>query len=322
MKTIGVIVPNYNSGIYIKKCLDSLLEQEYKVNEIIVVDDCSTDESTKIVKEYTEKNDNIILLENGKNMGVSYSRNRGIENAKSEYIMFCDSDDWYEKQATKRMMEKVEKDSADFVLAGYYITYKDGRKIEVKYNNLNKIEIDKETAISYLPITSSSKLIKKSILEEHNIKYPEGIKNCEELPVIPVAGFYAKKVVYIDECLYNYFQRENSASNHELQDLSFYDITYEKFKSNLPKEYKNSINIRMIEHLLYGKTYSLIKEKHLKKEIIENINKCKRDLGGQDINSILMQFPIRKRIFVKCALAKLIFPLKLYVELQQKMIEK
>ncbi len=322
MKTIGVIVPNYNSGIYIKKCLDSLLEQEYKVNEIIVVDDCSTDESTKIVKEYTEKNDNIILLENGKNMGVSYSRNRGIENAKSEYIMFCDSDDWYEKQATKRMMEKVEKDSADFVLAGYYITYKDGRKIEVKYNNLNKIEIDKETAISYLPITSSSKLIKKSILEEHNIKYPEGIKNCEELPVIPVAGFYAKKVVYIDECLYNYFQRENSASNHELQDLSFYDITYEKFKSNLPKEYKNSINIRMIEHLLYSKTYSLIKEKHLKKEIIENINKCKRDLGGQDINSILMQFPIRKRIFVKCALAKLIFPLKLYVELQQKMIEK
>lgn len=318
MKTIGVIVPNYNSGIYIKKCLDSLLEQEYKVNEIIVVDDCSTDESTKIVKEYTEKNDNIILLENGKNMGVSYSRNRGIENAKSEYIMFCDSDDWYEKQATKRMMEKVEKDSADFVLAGYYITYKDGRKIEVKYNNLNKIEIDKETAISYLPITSSSKLIKKSILEEHNIKYPEGIKNCEELPVIPVAGFYAKKVVYIDECLYNYFQRENSASNHELQDLSFYDITYEKFKSNLPKEYKNSINIRMIEHLLYSKTYSLIKEKHLKKEIIENINKCKRDLGGQDINSILMQFPIRKRIFVKCALAKLIFPLKLYVELQQK----
>ena len=131
-----------------------------------------------------------------------------------------------------------------------------------------------------------------------------------------------KKVVYIDECLYNYFQRENSASNHELQDLSFYDITYEKFKSNLPKEYKNSINIRMIEHLLYSKTYSLIKEKHLKKEIIENINKCKRDLGGQDINSILMQFPIRKRIFVKCALAKLIFPLKLYVELQQKMIEK
>lgn len=320
MKTIGVIIPNYNSGIYIKKCLDSLLEQEYKVNEIIIVDDCSTDESTKIVKEYTKKYNNIILLENEKNMGVSYSRNRGIENAKSEYIMFCDSDDWYEKQATKKMMEKVEKDDADFVLAGYYITYRDGRKIEVKYDNLNDKEITKEISLSYLPITSSSKLIKKSIFEEHSIKYPIGIKNCEELPVIPVAGFYAQKIVYIDECLYNYFQRENSASNHRLEDLSFYDITYEKFKNQLPQEYKKSINIRMVEHLLYSKTYSLIKEKHLKKEIIENINKCKKNLDGQDINTILKQFPVRKRIFIKCALAKFVFPLKLYVALQQKMI--
>ncbi len=229
-----------------------------------------------------KRNNNIILLENEKNMGVSYSRNRGIENTKSEYIMFCDSDDWYEKQATKKMMEEIE-DGADFVFAGYYITYKDGRKIEVKYNTFNNIEITKETCISYLPITSSSKLIKKSILVEHNIKYPVGIKNCEELPVIPVTGFYAQKIVYIDECLYNYFQRENSASNHRLEDLSFYDITYEKFKNYLPQEYKESINIRMVEHLLYSKTYSLIKEKHLKKEIIENINKCKKDLDGQDI---------------------------------------
>ena len=316
---LSIIVPVYNVELYIRKCLDSLLEQEYKVNEIIVVDDCSTDDSPKIVKEYMKRNNNIILLENEKNMGVSYSRNRGIENTKSEYIMFCDSDDWYEKQATKKMMEEIE-DGADFVFAGYYITYKDGRKIEVKYNTFNNIEITKEICISYLPITSSSKLIKKSILVEHNIKYPVGIKNCEELPVIPVTGFYAQKIVYIDECLYNYFQRENSASNHKLEDLSFYDITYEKFKNYLPQEYKESINIRMVEHLLYSKTYSLIKEKHLKKEIIENINKCKKDLDGQDIKSILVRFPIRKRIFIKCALTKLIFPLKLYVALQQKMI--
>ena len=58
----------------------------------------------------------------------------------------------------------------------------------------------------------------------------------------------------------------------------------------------------------------------LKKEIIENINKCKKNLDGQDINTILKQFPVRKRIFIKCALAKFVFPLKLYVALQQKMI--
>ena len=64
MKTIGVIIPNYNSGTYIRKCLDSLLEQEYKVNEIIVEDDCSTDDSPKIVKEYINDGIYAIRIEN------------------------------------------------------------------------------------------------------------------------------------------------------------------------------------------------------------------------------------------------------------------
>lgn len=319
MKTIAVIIPNYNSGTYIKKCLDSLLEQEYKVNEIIVIDDCSTDESNNIVKEYVKKYNNIKLIENTENRGVSYSRNKGIENAKSEYIMFCDSDDWYEKDAIKKMIKCVENNNADFIFTGHYITYKDGHKIEIKYNEL-KEEVDKKTCIAYLPITSSAKLIKKSILIEHNLKYPEGIKNCEELPVIPVAAFWANKVIYINECLYNYYQRENSASNQKIQDLSFYDITYYKFRENIPEEYKDAINIRMTEHLLYSKTYSLIKEKFSKEEIIKNIKECKKNLGGQDISTILKNFPIRKRIFIRCALLNLIYPLKLYVALQQKMI--
>ena len=207
---VSVIIPAYNSSRTIYSAVDSVMKQGIPV-EVIIVDDCSTDDLTGALDGYAE-DDRVNIIRNEKNMGVSYSRNRGIENTKSEYIMFCDSDDWYEKQATKKMMEKVE-DGADFVFVGYYITYKDGRKIEAKYNTFNNIEITKETCISYLPITSWAKLIKKSILVEHNIKYPVGIKNCEELPVIPVAGFYAQKIVYIDECLYNYFQRENSASN-------------------------------------------------------------------------------------------------------------
>ncbi len=319
MITISVIIPNYNSELYIKRCIDSIIEQEYEVNEIIVIDDCSTDQSLNIIKEYINKNNKIVLIENEKNMGVSYTRNKGIENAKSEYIMFCDSDDWYEKNATKKMAEQIENNHADFVFSGYYISYNNAKKIEIKYKFKDKI-ITKEDSIAYLPITSSSKLIKKSIIEEHNIKYPEEIKNCEELSVIPVIGFYAKKVVYINECLYNYFQRENSASNHKLVDFSFYDITYDKFKSNLPQEYIKSIHIRMFEHLLYSKTYSLIKEKHPRKEIVENVKKCKKNLNKQEINEILVHFPLRKKIFIRCALIKILFPLKLYVTIQQRMI--
>ncbi len=323
MKQISVIIPNYNAGKYIQKCLDSLLEQEYSVNEIIIVDDYSTDDSKEIIKKYVDKYNKIVYLQNEANKGVSFSRNRGIEHAKFEYIMFCDSDDWYEKHATKMMMEYVEKYQADFVFAGHYITNAKGDKIEIKYDSLFKdTVIDKKSCIAYLPITSSAKLIKKSILLEHNLKYPEGIKNCEELPVIPVAAFFAEKVAYINECLYNYYQRDTSASNRRITDLSFYDVTYDRFCEKLPSDYIQDINIRMVEHLLYSKTFSLIKENFPNKMIIENIRRCKKDLNGQKSSIILRAFPLRKRVFIRCALLEMILPLKFYVKLQQKILKE
>lgn len=323
MKQVSVIIPNYNSEKYIQRCLDALLNQEYKVDEIIVVDDCSTDKSKEIIKQYTEKYDNIFLAENEVNRGVAFSRNRGIELAKSEYIMFCDPDDWYENYAVKKLTDYQKEYDADYVVAGYYITNDNEKKVEIKYNELfhNSI-VDKDTCIAYMPITSSAKLIKKSIFTEHNLKYPEGIKNCEELPVIPVAAYWAEKVVYIDQCIYNYYQRENSASNSKLEDLSFYDITYNEFCKNIIDGNKEAILQRMVEHLLYSKTYSLVKNNYSNKEIIENIEKCKINLKGQNIKTILKRFPLRKKIFLRCALMKIIFPLKLYIKLQEGLLKE
>ena len=88
----------------------------------------------------------------------------------------------------------------------------------------------------------------------------------------------------------------------------------------MPSKYKQAISIRMIEHLLYSKTYSLVKDNFSKIEILENINKCKKELDGQNIKMLLTKFPYRKKIFIKCSLKGLIFPLKLYVMIQQKMI--
>lgn len=323
MKQVSVIIPNYNSEKYIKRCLDALLNQEYKVDEIIVVDDCSTDKSKEIIKQYTEKYDNIFLEENKTNKGVSFSRNKGIEIAKSEYIVFCDPDDWYEKDAIKKMMEYKTRYDADYVVAGYYMTHNSEKRIEIKYNGLFRdTVVDKDICISYMPITSSAKLIKKSIFTEHNLKYPEGIKNCEELPVIPVAAYWANKVVYMDECIYNYYQRENSASNNKLEDLSFYDITYNQFCQSILNANKEAVLQRMVEHLLYSKTYSLVKNNYSNKEIIENIEKCKTNLEGQNVKTILKRFPLRKRMFLRCALMKVIFPLKLYIKIQEKLLKE
>lgn len=321
METISVIIPNYNSEKYIERCLNSLVNQEYKLNEIIVVDDCSTDKSKEIIEEYEKKYDNIILHKNHKNMGVSYSRNKGIELATSEYIMFCDSDDWYEKDATKKMIQPIIEQNADYVVAGHYIAKSDNDKIEIKYNNIFQDKnIDKETCISYMTISSCAKIMKKEIFINNNLKYPEDIKNCEELPLIPVAAFFSKRPVYIDECVYNYFQNQNSASNVTKKDLSFYDKTYSEFCKRIPKDYENAITQRMVEHLLYSKNFDLIRNKYSNKDILNNINFCKSQLKKQNIHIDFSKFPFRKKIFLNCALLKIIFPLKLYVKLQEKIL--
>lgn len=279
MKTISVIVPNYNSGKYIARCLDSLLEQEYQIKEIIVIDDKSTDESIEIAKKYAQKYDAVKLEINNENRGVSYSRNRGIQISESEYIMFCDGDDWYEKNATKEMINIIEKENADFVCACYYITYNENKKIEITYSNIyDDGEISKKECIASLPITSSAKLIKKSLITDNQLEYPENIKNCEELPIIPLAAYYAKKVVYMNKCIYNYFQRTNSASNKLIKDLAFFEITYEKFKEKLPNKYNIEIKQRMVEHLLYSKTMLMIRNKNVKKDIVKNIHYCKEEM--------------------------------------------
>ena len=92
----SIIVPVYNSGEYLRKTLDSLCSQKYEDYEIICIDDGSTDNSLSILNEYRNKCSNIIILSQS-NSGPSASRNKGLKYAKGEYILFCASDDWLER---------------------------------------------------------------------------------------------------------------------------------------------------------------------------------------------------------------------------------
>lgn len=316
-KTVSVIVTCYNCEKYVAKTINSLLNQTYKLNEIILIDDYSKDKTLEVLKKYTKKNNNIKLLINKENKGVSYSRNLGIKNASSEFLMFCDGDDWYDNNAVEILMNAQEDNNADYVVAGYNISYDNGKKIPIKFNGMfkNKV-VTKEECISIMPITSCSKLIKKDIIVKNNLQYEEDLKNCEELSIIPVAAFFANKVICIEDCIYNYFQRKNSASNKKLTNLNFFEKSYNYFKDRIPKEYSSSICQRMVEHIIYSKTLVLIKNKADKKILTKHIEECKKEIKGQKINKILLGLPLRKKIFVLCTLNKQFFFLKLYVKLQ------
>ena len=105
---VSVVLPIYNVEKYLPKCLDSVVGQSYENIEIICINDGSPDESEKIVADYM-KNDSRIVLINQKNQGLSGARNTGIENAKGEYIMFLDSDDWIDPETVEVAVDEAQK---------------------------------------------------------------------------------------------------------------------------------------------------------------------------------------------------------------------
>ena len=128
MIKLSFIVPVYNVAPYLRKCVDSLLAQDYDDYEIILVDDGSTDDSPQICDEYARMSQEsrvksqelpCIRVIHQVNAGLSAARNTGIKDAKGEYICFVDSDDYWEENVLGSLMEQVERDDLDVLRFDY-----------------------------------------------------------------------------------------------------------------------------------------------------------------------------------------------------------
>ena len=121
---VSIIMPNYNSAEYIVKTIESVLAQTYRNWELIIVDDCSTDNSVEVIEQY--KDDRIRLMRNTENCGAARSRNRAIEAANGRWIAFLDSDDlWDSKKLMEQLAFMIEQECA-FSFTHYYFDRNDG----------------------------------------------------------------------------------------------------------------------------------------------------------------------------------------------------
>ena len=125
MPQISVIIPIYNAGKFIKKAVDSLLQQTFGDFEIILVDDGSTDNSLEIINDLTSKDKRIRSIHQ-ENAGVSRARNAGINNSCGKYLIFCDADDEFECDAFEKYIARLRDCDFDFIISGF-------RKIYVSY---------------------------------------------------------------------------------------------------------------------------------------------------------------------------------------------
>lgn len=212
---VSIILPVYNVEKYLRRCLDSLVNQDCSCSyEIIIINDGSQDGSADIIGEFEQSYDFIRAISQ-ENAGVSAARNAGIAEAKGKYIALVDSDDFVEPGYISVMYELAEKHDADIVQCRYRNFFEKSQSSMNILLSHRKGVFDGEKALGSLitDITVRSypwnKLYKRSIFVDNKIAYPIN-RRFEDLITTPVLFSHAKKVAFTREVLYNYSHRSDS----------------------------------------------------------------------------------------------------------------
>lgn len=179
MTKVSVIIPIYNVEDYLAKCLDSVIGQTYKNIEIICVEDCSTDNSAKILKEYEKKDSRIKIVYHETNKGLSAARNTGMDNSDGEYIYFIDSDDWIDSDYVENLLNAALETKSDIVVNTNAIRhYENSSELEhlanKTYDKAENTFIDAAPAIQNIIWNTWTHLWKRSFLEKIEARFPEG----------------------------------------------------------------------------------------------------------------------------------------------------
>ncbi len=204
MPLVTIIIPLFNNEKYLKKCLDSVLYQTYKNIETLIVNDASTDHSLQIAKEYEKNNKNIKIFNNPYNLGLSTSKNIGLEYANGDYVFFLDSNDYLSKNAIQTLVElaifyNVSLVSAKHqnVLSNSPSSFSKPTKIQ---NHFINIEKNKSHLYFHCGVVWN-KLYHQEIIQ--NIEFPAGLYYEDNAFIYPLLT-KAKKVVQTNEILYFY----------------------------------------------------------------------------------------------------------------------
>lgn len=208
---ISVICPVYQAENYIRRCIDSVLNQHHTDFELILVDDGSTDQSGAICDEYAEKDSRVRVIHQP-NGGVCSARNRGVDEAKGEYSIHVDPDDWVEPDFLSALYEKAVSEGADVVFSDYYLQYHDRQFLQKQQPTALSHEVVVDDLLHRLHGSCWNKLLRRSIYTEHNIRFPEGLTIWEDLYFNVLVCSHEVKVAYVDRALYHYDFSSNTNS--------------------------------------------------------------------------------------------------------------
>ncbi len=226
-KLISIIIPVYKTENYIRRCLDSLINQSYKNLEIILVDDGTPDKAGDICDEYAREDSRIKVIHQA-NAGQSVARNNAIKIANGDYYCFVDSDDYVSLNMIEKLYELAEKNQADISMADYK-TF-DGERADESISEksqesvMDNIQMIKNihTVKDELYVVMWGKLFKRELFDK--LKFPAG-RICEDLYILYHLYDRASKSVYSDQKLYYYYRGNVSSSTYSINQ-KFYDDVF------------------------------------------------------------------------------------------------
>lgn len=211
MLKFSIIIPVYNTREYLDKCLSSVFNQSFSDYEVIVVNDGSTDDSEKIVDVHRMKHDNLkyFFKENG---GLSSARNYGVSKSCGEYILFLDSDDYYESDLLKNLNDNI--DDCDVIRFGVQDVFDNGNII--KYNDrpfdkLSGINAFRNICMYHYVEIACAYCYRREYWIENDFNFLDGAFH-EDFGLIPLVLIKCSSVKAINYIGYNYYQRSNSIS--------------------------------------------------------------------------------------------------------------
>ena len=249
---ISVLVPVYGVAKHIERCAISLFEQSYEDIEYIFVNDCTPDNSIKILEtvlqSYPNRRAQTTIIQHKQNKGLGAARKTALNASTGDFIMHVDSDDYIDTEAISHLVECQEATQADIVTCAFNYFYEDGKETTVHYKCYSKIKTLKLLLIQNTLLPHIwARLIRRSVYTANGIMPIEGINMAEDLAITPRLIHSAHTIAYIDIPLY-YYRINSSASTfsnrlvpkHIESYLKACNVLYVYFKE---KDKKNDFRI-------------------------------------------------------------------------------
>lgn len=335
---VSIIVPVYNVEMYLRECLDSLVEQTYPNIEIIVVDDGAKDRSGEIADEYAERYENIITIHKN-NEGLGLARNAGLKIATGDYVSFIDSDDYADKDMISNLMKPIIEQSFDTVIGGFKKVDDKKRILFVeKYSiqffcNQDVFQVFFPRIIGSEPKQHDSfrmsvwnAVFDLNIIKSNNIVFPSERKFISEDLLFDFYYYqYAQKVCVLDSISYNYRTNTNSlTTKYRPEKFDMVTYLYQDMKKRIIEAYQgdeNPIQRLQVQYLINIRScIAQERRKISQKQYKEETRKIKEICSHPVVSDVVNAYPknklgFKQKIFVLLVKRKMTLLITALVEM-------